>query len=265
MTDRVLKDLDEDGVLLLTFNRPEKKNAFDEQQWQEAAAALREAQVDPLVAVVVVTGAGGDFSAGVDLGSFGQRRDSDAEQLPSGYATFMDALVKFDKPLLAAVRGVGIGIGCTMLFHCDAVYVGESLRLRLPFAALGLVPEGASSYMLPALVGTRVAAELLLTAEWINAARAVSTGIATASMSDDEVLPHTLAKAREMAQFATGSLQGIKRTLLQVRQGGLELALKVEAATMAAQVGTPENQEAIAAFRERRPPDFKKLRKTPGI
>jgi enoyl-CoA hydratase/carnithine racemase len=260
MPDRVLTSRDEDGILLITFNRPEKKNAFDEQQWHEAAAALREVQSDPRVAVAVLTGAGGDFSAGVDLSGFGQRRDPDTADRPSGYATFMEALVAFDKPLLAAVRGVGVGIGCTMLFHCDVVYVGHSVRLRLPFAALGLVPEGASSYLLPALVGTRTTAELLLTAEWIDAERAVAAGIATAAMADEDVLPRTMEKAREIAQFAVGSLQGIKRTLLKVRQGGVELALRIEAETMAAQVGSPVNQEAIAAFRERRPPDFKKLR-----
>lgn len=261
MTERVLRELDEEGVLLITFNRPEKKNAFDEAQWHEAAAALRKACDDPRVAVMVLTGAGGDFSAGVDLGAFGQRRDPGAADRPSGYATFMEALVAFDKPLLAAVQGVGVGIGCTMLFHCDAVYMGENARLRMPFAALGLVPEGASSYLLQALVGTRTAAELLLTAEWIDARRAVETGIATAVVKDDEALPHTLARARQMAQFATGSLRGIKRTLLAARRAGIELALRMEAEGMAAQVGSLENQEAIAAFRERRQPDFKKFRR----
>ncbi len=260
MAARILSELDGDGVLLITFNRPEKKNAFDEQQWQEAAAAFRDARTDPRVAVVVVTGAGGDFSAGVDLSSFGSRREPGSEDRASGYAVFMEALTEFDKPLLAAVRGVGVGIGCTMLFHCDVVYAGESLRLRLPFAALGLVPEGASSYMLAVVVGARQAAELLLAAEWIDAARAVETGIATAAMPDDEVLPRTLEKARDMAKFAVGSLQGIKRTLLAARKAGVEAALGAEAEGMAAQVGSPENLEAIAAFLERRPPDFKKLR-----
>jgi enoyl-CoA hydratase/carnithine racemase len=261
MTDRVLTELDEDGVLLVTFNRPEKKNAFDEQQWQEAAAALREAQENPRVAVVVLTGAGGDFSAGVDLSSFGRRREPGDEERPSGYAVFMEALTAFDKPLLAAVRGVGVGIGCTMLLHCDAVYVGESLRLRMPFAALGLCPEGASSYLLEAVVGARTAAELLLTAEWIGAERAVSTGIATAALPDEDVLPAAMAKAREMSQFSVGALQSIKRTLLASRRASVEAALRVEAAEMAAQVGSPENVEAIAAFRERRAPDFRKLRR----
>ena len=261
MTERVLTELNEDGVLLITFNRPEKKNAFDEQQWHEAAAALRDAQTDPRVAVVVLTGAGGDFSAGVDLSSFGRGSATENEDRPAGYVVFMQALTRLDKPLLASVQGVGVGIGCTMLLHCDVVYVGDSLRLRLPFAALGLVPEGASSYMLQALVGARLAAELLLTAEWIGAARAVEAGIATAAMPDADVLPRTLAKAREISQFAVGALQGIKRTLLASRRAGIEAALQAEAEGMAAQIGSPENVEAIAAFRERRTPDFKRLRK----
>ncbi|HYD48186.1 MAG TPA: enoyl-CoA hydratase-related protein, partial [Terriglobales bacterium] len=139
MSDTVLSQLDPHGVLLVTFNRPAKKNAFNDEQWDAAAAALRQGRKDPKVAAVVVTGAGTDFSAGVDLSSFGQsprRPDGHA----SAYHAFMAELIDFDKPLLAAAKGVGVGIGCTMLFHCDVVYVGDSLRLRMPFVALGLVP-----------------------------------------------------------------------------------------------------------------------------
>jgi enoyl-CoA hydratase/carnithine racemase len=246
-------------VLLVTLDRPERKNAFDEAQWDDAARALHEARGDARVAAVVITGAGGDFSAGVDLSSFGQtsaRTGSNA----SGYDHFMTRLAELDKPLLAAVQGVGVGIGCTLLFHCDVVYLGESARLRLPFAALGLVPEGASSYLLPQLVGTRAAAELLLSAEWISAARALELGIATRVLPDDQVLDATLTRAREIAQHDVGTLQAIKRTLLAHRQAGIEAARRVEAEGMRRQAGGPANREAIQAFREKRKPDFRKLR-----
>src|SRR5262245_43013112 len=133
MDSPVLQSLDGDGVLLVTLNRPRKKNAFDDAQWDAAGAALVGAQKAPRVAAVVVPGAGDDFSAGVDLSSFTQPSGPRADGHPSAYHAFMEVLVEFDKPLLAAAKGVGIGIGCTLLFHCDVVYVGESVRLRLPF------------------------------------------------------------------------------------------------------------------------------------
>jgi enoyl-CoA hydratase/carnithine racemase len=256
----VLQQLDEHGVLLVTFNRPHKKNAFDDAQWDAASQALRDAQANPRVAAVVVTGAGDAFSAGVDLSSFtnpsGPRTDGHA----SAYHAFMAVLVEFDKPLLAAAKGVGIGIGCTLLFHCDVVYVGESVRLRLPFVSLGLVPEGASSAMLEAVVGARQAAELFFAAEWIDAARAVETGIATRAFPDAELLDATLARARDIAKWPVGSLQATKRTLLAARKAKVELALRAEDEGMRKQAGSPENMEAVRAFMEKRPPDFKKLR-----
>jgi len=256
----VLQQLDEHGVLLVTFNRPHKKNAFDDAQWDAASQALRDARANPRVAAVVVTGAGDAFSAGVDLSSFtnpsGPRTDGHA----SAYHAFMAVLVEFDKPLLAAAKGVGIGIGCTLLFHCDVVYVGESVRLRLPFVSLGLVPEGASSAMLEAVVGARVAAELFFAAEWIDAARAVETGIATRAFPDAQLLDATLARARDIAKWPVGSLQATKRTLLAARKAKVELALRAEDEGMRKQAGSPENLEAVRAFMEKRAPDFRKLR-----
>jgi enoyl-CoA hydratase/carnithine racemase len=250
----------EDGVLLLTLNRPRKKNAFDDPLWDALRDALLEAREDEAVAAAVVTGAGGDFSAGVDLASFGggpARADGKA----SGYYGLMDALVAFDKPLLAAVQGVGVGIGATFLFHCDVVYLGESARLRLPFVALGLVPEGASSYQLQAVIGARRAAELFYTAEWIDAARALEVGIATRVFPDDAVLEAALAKAREIARHPVSALRATKRTLMRVHAAGIRAALEAEEAGMKAQAGSPENIEAVRAFLEKRPPDFRGLRK----
>lgn len=259
MSDTILKQLDEHGVLLVTFNRPTKKNAFNDEQWDAASNALRGARDDGKVAAVVVTGSGNDFSAGVDLSSFGQAPPR-TDGHPSAYHAFMQELIEFDKPLLAAAKGVGVGIGCTLLFHCDVVYVGESVRLRMPFVALGLVPEAASSYMLSALVGPRLAGELLFTAEWIDAARAVEVGIATRTYPDAELLDATLAKAREIAQFAVASLQATKRTVLAGRKAAMKAALIAEDEGMAQQVGSPENLEAFQAFMEKRKPDFRKLR-----
>ena len=174
------------------MNRPEKKNAFNTAQWVALAEALREARKDSSVGVVVITGAGKDFSAGQDLTEMlgGPGGEGGVEEHPFSQA--MKELYGFDKPLLAAAKGVGVGFGATCLFHCDLVYVGESGRLRLPFVSLGLVPEAASSYMLQTVIGYPRAAELFLTADRIDAPRAVESGIAARAFPDDELLALSL-------------------------------------------------------------------------
>jgi len=257
----ILTERDDAGVLLVTLNRPRRKNAFHDPQWDGLAAALREARADPAVAVVVVTGAGGDFSAGQDLSAFGTPGEPRADGKPNGYYGCMDALASLDKPLLAAAKGVGVGIGATLLFHCDVVYVGESVRLRLPFVSLGLVPEAASSYLLQQAIGTQRAAELFYTAEWIDAKRAVEVGIAARAFPDDALLDATLEKAREIARWPVSSLQATKRTLLAAHGDAVRRALETEDAGMMTQAGSPENREAIRAFVEKREPDFRQFRK----
>jgi len=254
MSDTVQRELS-DGVLLLTLNRPHKKNAFNNAQWNAFSDALHDAKEDHQVAVVVVTGAGTDFCSGVDLSAFG---GSDEDEQP--FDRTARTVCEFDKPLLAAAKGVAIGGGATLLFHCDVVYVGQSLRLRLPFVSLGLVPEFGSSYRLQVNIGAQRAAELFYTAEWVDAARAVDVGIAAGSYPDEVLLEHTLSKAREIAQWPVGSLRATKRTLMLAHRAGLAAALQVESEGMRAQVGSPENVEAFRAFLEKRKPDFRKLR-----
>jgi enoyl-CoA hydratase/carnithine racemase len=229
---------DTDGVRLLTLNRPTKRNAFSNEQWRAFGYELNQAKADESVGVVVVTGAGDDFSAGADLTDF------------SGGSLE-------EHPFHGAAKGVAVGGGATFLFHCDVVYVGESLRMRLPFVSLGLVPELASSYLLQANIGARRAAELFYTAEWIGAERAVETGIATRAFSDAELVDAALGKAAEMAQWPVRSLQATKRTLKTAHQAGIAAALEAEDAGMLQQAGSPENVEAIMAFLEKRPPKFR--------
>jgi len=257
----ILEQLDDDGVLLITLNRPHKKNAFDDPQWDGLRDALTRARANEQVAVVVVTGAGKDFSAGQDLTAFGGNVAPREDGKPNGYYACMDALFAFDKPLLAAAKGVGVGIGITFLFACDVVYVGESVRLRLPFVSLGLVPEAASSYLLQAAIGRQRAAELFYTAEWIDAATAIRSGIAARSYPDTELLSATLAKAREIAQWPVSSLRATKQTLMAPHSQAIREALQIEDEGMASQAGSPANVEAVTAFIEKRQPDFKKLRR----
>ena len=256
----VLRELD-DGVLRVTLNRPDKKNAFDDPQWDGLRDAMNDAREDPSVAVMLLTGAGADFSSGQDLGAFGGAQEPREDGHANGYHAASRAVAAFDKPLVVAAKGVAVGGGATLLLHGDLIYVGASLRLRLPFVSLGLVPEFASSYVLQQMIGTRRAAELFYTASWVDAQRAVEVGIATAAVADDQLLEVALAKAREIAQYPVTSLQETKRTLMTAHRAGVRAAFEAEDAGMAKQAGSPENVEAVTAFLQKRQPDFSQFRK----
>ncbi len=258
----VRTQLDDEGVLLVTLDRPARKNAFDEAQWDALATALDEAREDPAVAVVVLTGEGGNFSSGADLSSFsGAPREPRADGKPSAFFACVDAVFAFDKPLIAAVLGVAVGGGCTLAVASDVAYAGESLRMRLPFASLGLVPEIASSYTLPTAIGRQRANELMFTSEWIDADRALSLGMVARVLPDDEVLPAALAKAREIAQWPVSSLRAIKQCMMAPHEEAIRAARSVEDAWMMKLAGSPENIEAVTAFVQKRKPDFKPFRK----
>lgn len=253
MSEVLLQEL-KDGILLLTLNRPEKKNALNIALWEELYQAFADAKENDDINVVVITGAGGNFSSGVDLNDFSEA---------SGDHPFdkcAKAIANFDKPLVGAASGIAIGGGATMLFHTDVLYVGESLRMRLPFVNLGLVPEFASSYVLQAAIGSRKAAELFYTAEWIDAAKADKAGIVNGVFSDEELLTKAMEKAAEIAQWPVNSLRETKKTLKLAHQAGIDAAFEVETAGMTKQAGSPENIEAVMAFIEKRQPDFKNLK-----
>jgi enoyl-CoA hydratase/carnithine racemase len=238
-------------VLVLTLNRPQQRNAFNRQMWHELRDALRDAQDDPGVRAVIVTGAPGAFSAGQDLGEMNGTEDP-------GFGAFMDRLCVFDKPLVAAVNGVGVGIGLTLLLHCDVVFIAEGARLRAPFVTLGVVPEAASSHLLAATAGWQRAAEVLFTADWIDAPRAVELGIATRLCTPDELLPAARALAARIAAQAPEAVRATKRLLMATRAEQIRAARAREDAAFAERVGSAENLEAITAFFAKRPPDFTK-------
>jgi len=253
MNDTVIQEFN-DGVLLLTLNRPKKKNAFNLDQWVGVADALDQARENDDVLAVVLTGAGDDFSAGQDLSGVSAK-----DGVP-GYQITENSIKEFDKPLIAAVKGIAVGGGATILGCCDIVYVGESLRLREPFTALGLAPEFASTYLLQEQVGAQRAADILFTSAWITADEAVDFGLALNKFKDDELLQKALDKANEIAQFPIGSLRETKRCLMATRREGIKTALEVERKAMITQSGSPENMEAIMAFMQKRKPDFRKLK-----
>jgi enoyl-CoA hydratase/carnithine racemase len=256
MSDTVQQQFN-DGVLEITLNRPARKNAFSREQWTALADAMNAARENPAVACVLLTGAGGNFSSGVDLSDFGGG-DPNEEQ---PFFKTQRAMFAFDKPVVAAAQGVAIGGGATLLLHCDVVYVAPSLRLRFPFVNLGLVPEFGSSYTLSAIIGTRRAAELMYTAEWVNAQKAFDVGIATAVIDDAEILEHARAKTSEIAQWPVRSLQETKRCMKAPHMAGMQAAGGLEQAGMMKLAGSPENIEAVTAFIEKRAPNFAQFRK----
>jgi enoyl-CoA hydratase/carnithine racemase len=256
MSNTVLREL-KDGILLLTLNRPDKKNAFNAEQWKALSAELDAARENDDVTVIIITGAGADFSAGQDL------KDSAIPGALLSYRILERAVIDFDKPLIAAAKGVAVGGGATVLFHADILYVGESLRMRMPFNSLAMAPEFASSYMLQAIVGPQRAAELLFTTEWINADKALQMGIASRKFNDDELLKNATAKAAEIAQLPLISLRETKRCLKMAHKAGIETALRIEHEAMDRLSDTPEKTEALMAFLEKRKPDFRNLKKKP--
>jgi enoyl-CoA hydratase/carnithine racemase len=253
--DTVLSE-NRDGVMVITLNRPHKKNAIDTGMWIALRKAFEAAAADDAVSCVLLCGAGDNFCAGVDLASFGDVAPGEEHPFESAAR----AVTSFDKPLVAAAQGAAVGGGATVLFHADIVYVGESLRLRLPFASLGLAPEWGSSYMLQANIGAQRAAELFYTAEWVDADKALNCGIAADVLPDVNLFEHALAKAQEIAQWPVNSLREIKQCLRVHHLDAIDKAITTEQAAMARQAGSPENIEAITAFMERRPPDFRKLK-----
>ncbi len=167
--------------------------------------------------------------------------------------------MRLDKPLLAAVNGVGVGIGLTLLLHCDVVFIAHGARLRPPFVELGVVPEAASSYLLPVQLGWQRAAEVLYTADWIDARRAVELGIASRVYPRAELVPAARAFAARVAAGPIGAIRHTKRLLLATRAEQVRAAREREDRAFEERIGTPENLEAVMAFFEKRRPDFSKF------
>lgn len=254
MTETLLKE-NQDGVLIVTLNRPEKKNAINDEMWLAIRQTFIDAAADDSVSCLLLCGAGDDFCSGVDLSCFAES----VTNMEHPFASAAQAVAAFDKPMVAAAQGAAVGGGATVLFHADLVYVSESLRMRLPFASLGLAPEWASSYMLQANIGAQRAAELFYTAQWIDADKARASGVAADVLPDANLFDHALAKASEIARWPVNSLREIKRCLRMPHTAAIEAALEAEQAAMSRLAGSPENIEAVTAFIEKRAPDFRNL------
>jgi enoyl-CoA hydratase/carnithine racemase len=257
-TRGVLRIEDRDRVRLLTLDRPDQLNAFNDDLYDAVRDALAGAAASSDVAVALLTGTGRAFSAGQDLLEMDEPRVHD-DGLRHGFEPFIEEVEAFPKPLVAAVNGLGVGIGLTVLPHCDLVLIAEGARLRAPFVSLGVTAEAGSSALLPALIGWQAASRILYTAAWIDAAEAVELGLAWRCCSPERLLDEAMAVAREIAAMPVDSLVVTKRLLLDSRLEAVRAARAREIQGFARLLGGPANREAIAAFQERRPPDFSRL------
>ncbi len=244
------------GVATIEIARPEKKNAITALMYQQMATAIDAARADAAVRALLITGQPGIFTSGNDIEDFMQRPPGSTE---SPAFVFMKALMACDKPVVAAVTGAAIGIGTTMLLHCDFVYVSDEARLAMPFVSLGLVPEFASSLIVPQLMGNARAAEKLLLGEPFSGADAVECGIANAVLPANEVVPHARRIAERFNALPPGAVRDTKTLMRRARaQGALE-TIATEAALFGQRLRSPEAQEAFGAFLQKRKPDFSKF------
>jgi enoyl-CoA hydratase/carnithine racemase len=245
-----------DGITTLEIARPEKKNALTLAMYDAMSAAVHAAMADHAVRALLITGQPGVFTAGNDLEDFMQRPPTGVD---SPVFRFMQTLIGFEKPVVAAVTGVAVGIGVTLLLHCDLVYVSADARLAMPFVALGLVPEFASSLIVPGLLGHARAAAKLLLGDPISAAEAVEFGIANAQLPADEVLPHARRMAARFNALPPAAVRDTKRLMRAGSKDAVARALQAEATIFAERLKSAEAAEAFQAFFAKRQADFSKF------
>jgi enoyl-CoA hydratase/carnithine racemase len=240
-------------ILRVQLNRPERKNAMTSAMYITLADLLNDAAKDDQIRVVLWHGAGDSFSAGNDIQDFLKNPPGAGE---SPQARLIEALINFDKPIVAAVQGAAIGGGTTMLTHCDFVFAGESAKFQMPFVNLALVPEFGSSCTVPARIGYLRAAELILLGSRFDAKRAAELGLVTRVVPDQELLATATDTARKLAEKAPAALQACKRLMQTSTRDQLERAVKLENEEFSARVRSAEAKEAFNAFLEKRKPDF---------
>ena len=246
----------EAGVMTLTFNRVDKKNSITRAMYAALADGLERAAQDAAVRVALIQGDATVFSAGNDIGDFQNAPADPGPREEQPVWRFLRAIASFPKPIVAAVCGPAVGVGTTMLFHCDLVYAGDNAAFAMPFVNLGLCPEAGSSLLAPQLVGHQRAAELLLLGEPFLAETARDLGLVNRITAPTEVNELAGAQARRLASKPMSSLLETKRLLKQGQQAALLERVAEEAAVFARMLGEPAAREAFTAFMEKRPPQF---------
>jgi len=243
-----------DGVMEIVWNRPEKKNALSNVMYRAATAALARAIEDNTIRVVLLSSEGDSFTSGNDLADFAA---ASAGGEPPAAGAFIEAIAQFPKPLLAAVTGLAVGVGTTMLFHCDLVFVANEAKLTTPFVNLGLVPEAASSMLIPARIGYTRAFAMFALGDGMTGSQAAQLGVANVALPSGEVIVAAREAARKLAQRPPGAVMATKKLM---RDSEAILAhLRTEGKVFGERLKTAEAMEAFMAFQQKRPPDFSKF------
>jgi enoyl-CoA hydratase/carnithine racemase len=245
------------GILTITFNRPDKKNAITVAMYQTIADALKDAECDAGVRAILFTGKSEIFTAGNDLDDF---LKNPPQSTKSPVYQFIQDLSHATKPVIAAVSGLAVGIGTTLLLHCDFVYAADNAKFSMPFAKLGLCPEFASSLLLPQIAGYQRAAEKLMLGEAFSAQEACAMGFVNKVLPSAEVLAFAQAQAAKLVTLPTSSLQATKRLMKGKQIAAIEAKIEEESKLFSEMLLSMEAKEAFTAFFEKRKPDFTKFK-----
>jgi len=243
-----------ESVLKIGFNRPDKKNALNGAMYFAVRDALIAGGDDPNVRAVIIYGAGGDFTAGNDLKEFLEFASSNQETFPA--KEFLDVLIPYSKPVIAAVDGLAVGIGATMTIHCDLVYASEETRFQMPFVNLGLNPEAGSSFALPQLIGYHNAAEIILLGGMVTAKRAYEMGFVNAVVKQSELMDTAMNAAQRIAELPPTPIRLAKSMMKKHFTDKIMETNEKEFRSFVDRLSSPEATEAVQAFMEKRKPDF---------
>jgi enoyl-CoA hydratase/carnithine racemase len=245
------------AVQRIAINRPEKKNALTGDMYTALADAIQHAEADPSIRVLLLHGRGEAFTAGNDLQDFLQKPWKGQANPPA--VRFIHAVAKAKKPVVAAVQGLAVGVGMTILLHCDLVYAASDARFMMPFVNLGIVPEAASTVLLPLLIGRQRASELFMLATPATAQRLYEMGLVNQVVSPEQLLQTASAAAQALAAKPAAALRACKELMLRPFQSEVERALREEVEVISERLDSPETREALSAFLEKRKPDFSKF------
>jgi enoyl-CoA hydratase/carnithine racemase len=245
------------AVLHIAINRPDKKNALTAEMYDALSDAVDQAEADLAIRVILLHGRGDAFTAGNDLEDF-MKKPWKGQAVPPA-VRFIRAMAGAKKPIVAAVHGLAVGVGTTILFHCDLVYAADDARFMMPFINLGIVPEAATTVLLPLLVGRQRAAELFLLAVPLTAQRAYELGLVNAVLARDALLNKASAIAQQLSEKPPAAVLACKALMKRAFQAEVERALREEVAVISERLDSPETKEALRAFLEKRKPDFSRL------
>ena len=249
----------EDSILKIGFNRPDKKNALNSEMYYAVRDALVSASEDSSVRVIVLYGEGGDFTSGNDVKDFlafatTKISEENGSEFPA--KEFLDVLIPYNKPVIAAVDGVAVGIGATLTQHCDLVYASKEAKFHMPFVNLGLNPEAGTSFVLPKLVGYHNAAEILLSGDMFTSQRAHEMGFINGVVEQSELMDFVMNKAKNISELAPTPVRLAKQMMKEHFVDQLIEVNQAEFNSFVNRMRSPEALEAMQAFMQKRKPDF---------